>query len=213
MSPYSSLCDDSIEVRDKLNEVLSTRIREYHKHYNCKTLPVHAVDYIADHTLLCDDDENIIMAFRSVTIDTCERFNVLPPLYTVLSDNKNPADVLANVKSLVSRERNAMYHGSLFRNTRVDLGRRDTALTWEILTSSILLSIYEKGYSTFCFAANSSDKYLGRIGFEMFCKTQVYEPSLCYAKVNVRCFPKGKEISIPDRYLALWENRKIVGGL
>lgn len=212
-SPYYTMSESGLS-KDIFSEMLSVRLNGFRSYYGCDVMPVHTVDFISDHVVICDESDGeykSLASFKYVAIDVCEKFNVIPPLYTVLEDPVNSevdCDAFNNYINNWSANKSA-YYGSFVVNPE-NKDRESKKLVRKLITTSVVMSILENDFDdVFCFAAMSSLKYLESLGFEKFISEKIKEKYLCYADVYLSRYVGPTESALTEVYenVAYWERR------
>src|SRR3989339_312906 len=148
-SMYDLLLTESTQshlARSLFPKVMSLKIAGYTKEYPLGVLPFDASDFVADHILLCIEENGFfepIMGMKSVTLAKCDFHRINFPIFGMISGENCSPDHLQAVAEIVEFHRqedggtNLGYNGSFTIQPHLRT-KENMAIFWDIIVTMIV---------------------------------------------------------------------------
>lgn len=146
--PYDSREDEL--VQRYFGKIIQFKINGYLTEYPYGTLPFCASDFIADHFLLINqENDEILMAFKSITLERCLAHNVRFPMLGMIEtvheedQRENLIAIQDMIKTYIENKKTHQlaYQGSLTVKPELRKNKELMTTIWE-LTHSILVNYF-----------------------------------------------------------------------
>ena len=103
-TPFHLLADP--QVRDFFGQVLELKLMGYRGRYPDGVIPVDTTDFVANHLLVCEEQEGELiplMGYKTVTLRRCKVHNLTFPALSLLSSSNAPAQHKQATQAILDR--------------------------------------------------------------------------------------------------------------
>jgi hypothetical protein len=146
---YDTLASSA--VQHLLGQLAYFKIHSYQQEYPYGILPFSGHDLVGTHLLLCEEKDGkfeILMGFKMLTVDQCEKFFLEFPAISVLSNQETQIQRQAIQEEIDKSKRDGLQFGYMGSWTiRPDIRKNKllTKLCYDMSTAFIAWAVYEYG--------------------------------------------------------------------
>jgi hypothetical protein len=215
-SPYETL--SQTKARDYFSRHLHHRIESYKSRYGGDTFPLGAEDFVSDHILIVDQDEQeekILGSFKIIDSKTCQRFNLVYPLLHTLTDQENCPELKNQVCAYLSNDEKVSYIGGMTISPEVIQDSLKRRTVRHLISTAQVYSVIERGYPRLLVTGsieNKSYHYLEWMGLYKFSDQSVRVRDLGEVQAYVMKLDRWSDsvLKMAKKFQSIWDEREII---